>query len=404
MRRGRWSNVWGRGVGVAVAAALAAAPLRGQVELSGSAVIETRGFFQSPLDAVQQRHGLSAAILPELHVAWGDGYQGLTFEPFVRYDVGDAERTHLDVRTLSWERAWRAWELRVGIRRVFWGVTESQHLVDIVNQTDLVEGPDGEDKLGQPMVNLAIVRGWGTLDLFVLPGFRERTYPGVEGRLRGPLPVSGEAEYGSRAGNRHVDVAARWSRPIGSFDLAMSGFRGTGRDPVLRVAPTDGGATLVPRYELIDQVGLEGQYTSGAWLWKVEALTRGGPDAGRYVATVAGFERTTYQVFGTDADLGVLLEYHRDDRGADAPTPFQDDVFVGTRLALNDAAGTAVLGGVVVDRHSGGGFYLVEAGRRMATGWTLDLEMRGVWGTEPSDPLFGLRRDGHLSLALSRWF
>ena len=53
---------------------------------------------------------------------------------------------------------------------MFWGVTESQHLVDVVNQTDLVENPDGEEKLGQLMVNLTVARSWGTLNLFVAPG------------------------------------------------------------------------------------------------------------------------------------------------------------------------------------------------------------------------------------------
>jgi hypothetical protein len=402
--RHRWTKPRGVIGVVGVAAAVAAAPLRAQVELSGLASVETRGFFQSPLQPMQERHGLSVALRPELHVEWGDGYQSLTFEPFARYDVGDRERTHVDVRTLAWERAWRSWELRVGIRRVFWGVTESQHLVDIVNQTDLVEGPDGEDKLGQPMVNLALVRGWGTLDLFVLPGFRQRTYPGLEGRLRGSLPVSGDAEYASRAGDRHIDLAARWSRSLGSFDVAVSGFRGTSRDPTFRVAPSAEGAAVIPRYEQIDQVAIEGQYTMGAWLWKLEALSRGGLDEGRYFAMVAGFERTTYQLLGTDADLGLLLEYHVDDRRSRAPTPFQDDIFVGTRIALNDVAGTALLAGVVVDRRSGGGLYLLEAGRRMAVGWTLDLELRDVWGAQPEDPLFGLRRDGHVSLSVSRWF
>ena len=44
-----------------------------------------------------------------------------------------------------------------GVRRVFWGVAESNHLVDVINQTDAIENPDQEDKLGQPMLNLAYV-------------------------------------------------------------------------------------------------------------------------------------------------------------------------------------------------------------------------------------------------------
>ncbi len=73
-------------------------------------------------------------------------------------------------------------ETRVGVRRVFWGVTEFQHLVDIINQSDSVEDIDNEDKLGQPMINLSLVKDWGIVDFFVLPYFRERTFAGAEGR------------------------------------------------------------------------------------------------------------------------------------------------------------------------------------------------------------------------------
>lgn len=70
------------------------------------------------------------------------------------------------------------------MRKEFWGVAEARHLVDIINQTDEVENFDREDKLGQPMINLALINNWGTLDFFLLTGFRDRTFPGREGRLR----------------------------------------------------------------------------------------------------------------------------------------------------------------------------------------------------------------------------
>ncbi len=74
--------------------------------------------------------------------------------------------------------------MRAGIGKVFWGVTEALHLVDIINQTDLVENPDGEQKLGQPLLKFSLERDWGILDFYALPGFRERTFPGEAGRLR----------------------------------------------------------------------------------------------------------------------------------------------------------------------------------------------------------------------------
>ena len=97
-----------------------------------------------------------------------------------------------------------------GIGKVFWGVTESQHLVDVINQTDLVENMDGEEKLGQPMINFALVRDWGTVDFFLLPGSRERTFPEAEGRLRTTPRVDVEqAVYESSRGKRHIDEAIR---------------------------------------------------------------------------------------------------------------------------------------------------------------------------------------------------
>ena len=159
------------------------APLQGQaLELSGYAGIETRGFNHDPSFEGQRRHSASFVLQPELYQSWDDERQSVLFVPFARLDSADDERTHIDVRELVYQRVGDDWELRVGLGKVFWGVTESQHLVDVINQTDLVENIDGEDKLGQPMINLALIRDWGTVDLFVLPGFRERTFPGRKGQ------------------------------------------------------------------------------------------------------------------------------------------------------------------------------------------------------------------------------
>ena len=206
--------------------------------LTGEASLEARGFANAPLYAGQDRNDGSLVLVPEFYVELGPG--GIIFEPFARFDLADSERTHYDVRTLSWEGAVGDWEFNLGMGRVFWGVTESQHLVDIVNQTDFVENPDGEDKLGQPMINIGRVTNYGVFEVFVLPGFRERTFAGSEGRLRPGLVVDTEAaSYESDDGSRHVDFAARWSHFIGAFDVGASWFRGTNREPRILV---EGGA------------------------------------------------------------------------------------------------------------------------------------------------------------------
>ena len=49
---------------------------------------------------------------------------------------------------------------------------------------------------------------------------------------------------------------------------------------------------------------------------------------------VGGFEYTIVGVMGRIWDLGLLAEYHGDDRGRTAPHPFNHDSFFGARTNL----------------------------------------------------------------------
>lgn len=374
-------------------------------ELSGYVAAEVRLFPHAPLFAGQRDQDLSLAAEPEWYQGWNDGRDSVLFVPFARLDSADSERTHADVRDLLWTHAGDGFTLRAGVGRVFWGVTESQHLIDIVNQTDLVEDVDGEEKLGQPMLDLTLIGGWGDLDLFVLPWFRERTFPGRHGRLRTDPPVdTGSPVYESSRERRHVDLAVRWSQAAGPFDIGISHFHGTAREPLLVPVPGPGGAlSIVPRYDVIDQTGLDLQATLGEWLWKLEVLRRAGQGPA-YVAATGGFEYTFVGFAGGRADVGVLAEYLYDERADTAAIPFEADVFLGVRVAANDAAGTAVLAGVIQDVGGDGTVFSLEASRRIDDRWTISLEARGWTGIPPGNALYPLREDDYIQFTFSRYF
>ena len=151
---------------------------------SGNASYETRFFLEKGENEASEQFSNSFSFSPELYLSWENDRHTLLISPFIRVDQNDSNRTHFEIREFTYALNQNDWELRLGVRKLFWGVAESNHLIDIINQSDLVENIDLEDKRGQPMVNLALVREWGTLDLFLLPGFRERTFVGEEGRLR----------------------------------------------------------------------------------------------------------------------------------------------------------------------------------------------------------------------------
>ena len=392
---------------VALLPFLAALPAAGEGkhELSGKLGVEGRLFLRNPLFKGQQR--ASGSLFGELeYVYQAKNGNRFTITPFGRWDSADRRRTHFDLREAVGLFLIGDFELRLGVSKVFWGVTESVHLVDIINQTDLVEGVDGEQKLGQPMVYLSLARNWGTIDLFYLPYFRERTFAGKGGRLRPGLDiVTAKRTYQSSLKNWHPDFAARYSHSFGKFDVGLSYFRGTSRDPDLRLAMLGGKPVLRPHYPLIDQIGATVQYTTGAWLLKLEGLARKGQSDARgrrrkYVASAVGAEYTFYSIFKSRSDLGLLAEYLWDSRQRNAPGPLQNDFFVGLRWTANDTADTTVLVGLIQDINGSSRNIFIEASRRLNDRFKLEIEARFFINPTRRDPIFSLRRDNFVQMKL----
>lgn len=370
---------------------------------SGFAGLEFRGFNQAAQDPRQDHaSNFSFVFEPEYYHEWDDGDQSIAFVPYVRVDEHDNERTHFDIRELTYLKVADSWELRLGIRKVFWGVTEFQHLVDIINQTDLVENLDTEDKLGQPMINLALINDWGTVDLFIMPYFRERNFPGTTGRLRSiPETREDRSQFESAAKEKHIDFAARYSHYIGDWDIGLAHFYGTSRDPrLLFSTDSSGNPFLLPFYDIINQTSVDIQTTKGNMLWKFEALHRSGQGT-TYNALAGGFEYTFVGIMDTALDLGVLSEYHYDDRDELSTSIFQDDIAIGARLAFNDVQSSEALIGLVWDKDNGGKFFNIEASRRIGDSWLLELQGRFFFNQKRSDPAFTVSRDDYTELFLS---
>lgn len=376
-------------------------------ELTGYVALENRAFLHAPTFSEQDMNsGPSLVLEPEYYHVTSDNKNTFTFRPFAHLDSYDEKRNHWDIRQLDWLYAEDEWEARLGVSKVFWGVTESNHLVDIINQIDAVEGVDGEDKLGQPMVQFGFFKEWGSLRLFYLPYFRTRTFAGADGRLRSEKPVEEDyTTYDSDAGRWNPDVAIRYTNTFGDLDLGLAHFSGTSREPVfVERINADGQAVFNPHYDIIDQTSADIQYTKEGWLWKLEAITRTGQGR-RFAAFTGGVEYTIYGIVGSNMDLGVLTEYQFDDRSGDAPGTFADnDIFAGLRLTFNDIDDTAILGGFSVDSNTQAMFTFLEAEKRIGNNWKASLDARIFSNIKHDDPEGGFRNDDHLQLTIARYF
>ncbi len=371
-----------------------------QLQSDSTLGLESRLFPQQGL-AGQSQSQLSINLLQEWYWQSADERHSWAFSPYLRWDQRDPARHLIDIRQAFWRTVGTGWELKLGVDQVFWGVTESLHLVDVINQTDSVDQPDGESKLGQPMAQLNLSGDWGNFQSYLLPYFRERSLPGVKGRLRLPVLVDTDRpQYESGAGQQHLDYALRYAKQIDQLDLALSYFVGTSREPL--AVPADG--QLLPYYPQLTQLGLEGQWIVDNWIWKLEVVQRE-LSSRHWQAAVAGFEYTSVGIWDSVYDVGWLMEYQYDSRGAQSLQPGQRDLFVGARVAWNDEAGTELLLGVVQDLQDGSSRSgMLEASTRWNNNIRLRLDGWFFHTTAADQPTWWLRRDDFIQLGIDYYF
>lgn len=384
-------------------------------EWSGNLSLQDRYFIhEADTGSEQHQNYLSIAAEVEYYTAWNDDASSLTFTPFVRLDQYDDERTHSDIREFFYQTVHDRWEFTLGINKVYWGVTESQHLVDVINQTDSVENIDEEDKLGQPMMRISYELDSGTVSLFVLPLFRERTFAGVNGRPRPDLIIDTDnAVYESSQEDSHTDYAIRWFNYIDELEVGLGFFSGTSREALLLPVMTDSGLRLSPYYPLMTQYSLDAQLTTEEWLWKLEIIYRDWQrlesitqslENEQYTASTVGFEYTFVGILESDADLGLVVEHMYDNRDEQSTRFFQNDLLVGFRLAVNDVESTEALLGFIYDLDSNEILLNLEASSRLSESWTASLEARVFSRIEASSRLASFAEEDFIQLELTYYF
>lgn len=372
-----------------------------QAEWTGQLGLEQRVYAHSSHHASVDQAQTSVYIDAEYYREWNKGNDAFVFKPYLRIDSDDNNRTAADIRELKWIHVADSWEMHLGWNKVFWGVTESQHLVDVINQSDLAENIDGEDKLGQLMARFSFPTDYGTFDTFIMPDFRERRFPARAGRLRTQLVVDeGASSYEDK---QHIDHAIRWSHSMGIWDMGLSYLDGTNRDPVLTPALVNGQQVLTPHYEQMQQTGIDVQATVGSWLYKLETIRRKAR-SDDYTAMTGGFEYTLYGINSKGHDLGVLLEYSHDSRDQQASTFMQDDVFLGARWIWNDSDDTTLLVGVISDSESAEHVLRLEAETRLSNQFKLSLEAQVFSNIDSTSPLTSLKTDDVVQVQLAWYF
>lgn len=353
--------------------------------------------------ASQNDSSVSYAIEPSYVYSKDFGKKVFNSKLFYRGDANDEARSHFDIRELSWAEQIGSFEYKIGISKEFWGVVESYRLVDIINQVDFAEDIFFKERLGQPMVKFSYLSDYGALSFWVLPYFRERTYASNKSRVfSGNTTVDvDEVHYESSEDQAHIEYAFRYAKTFGDFDIGLSYFQGTNREPSLNYNSTTD--KLEPFYDQTKVLSTDIQWTGESLLLKLEAVNRSPENFSASSAAVYGLEYTLYGIY-KGHDLGILVEHLYDDRGADY-TSFENDVFLGFRYVLNDLDASQYILGVISDSQTGGKAFRFEGSTRISSKYTIGIESQ-VFENIADDDLFfaDIQNDDYAKLRLEYYF
>lgn len=318
--------------------------------VAGDVSVDGRIFAASPAYAGQARDDeVSVRVEPDFTYKTENAHHALALRPFYRLDPVDDQRSHADLRQARYDYSGEHFSFGAGVGTFSWGVLESYRPTDIMNQTDFVESYRGDAKLGLPFVQVGWLTEKWSFRLYYLPYFRERTFPGVRGRLRFAANVDTDgATFEPRLGAFFPSGAARVSYRGDNLDVNFGLLSGLSREPRFVAELTTG--SVAPRYDLMQSASIDLQWAVGGFVLKGEGYARvlttkltpygGGGIGADYMIpeAIAG------------ADVALAIEYLQDFRPIDAPiTLFKHDAFAGVRVAANDSGNTTINTGALVD-------------------------------------------------------
>ena len=286
-------------------------------------------------------------------------------------------------------------ELSLGAKQVFWGVTESKNVVDVINQRDIVGGQSAEYKLGTPAVSVLSYYGDAEVEYWYMPKSRQQTNYSENSREGFGAPI-GAVTFSNKSEKYGGDHAVRLFYSSGNFDFAISSFEGLARSPI----STPNGGVIDQNYPYQSSTGLELQYTSDAALLKLEAIG-GKQGLSEFEATTFGVETTAYGISDTNYDLGLILEAQLDNR----PQALSEEMLAYLlRLVANNSSDTEIVLAYLDDLLGEQSLVSLSGSHRLRNGLLIELEARKVNAANSLLPLYALERDDSVALNFKYFF
>jgi hypothetical protein len=248
---------------------------------------------------------------------------------FTNWNSADESRRYSDIREANISFRHNELTFGAGINTFFWGVSESINVVNVLNQSDMLESIDGKVKLGQTFVSVKTRIINNDVSFYYLPSFTEQDFPE---RPSYGLPVYDGALYEDN--KKRGGFAARSLFYVDQLEFAVSYFNGTRRSPLL-IKQASIPSHLIPYYLQTENLMFDGVYLAEDFTLKLEAKM-GREEHSGFITANFGIEYPSYAFSNYIEEIVFIAEYVFDDRGLSSETHGQNDLFIGAKFDFGD--------------------------------------------------------------------
>lgn len=266
---------------------------------------------------------------------------------FYNWDLEDEERRYYDLREARLNYSSGRWQFEAGNAVVFWGVSETINIVNVINQADLKESVDGKEKMGQGMLVSRYSGNINSFSIYYLPSFEPLDYPERPSPTIKILQDQPRFEKNADEG----EWAARWVGAFDFGDVGLSYFNGIRRDPLL--VRSGESAALIPLYVKSEHMALDSVLFWSDAIVKTELLL-GKEQEEDFFAYNLGFEYPTFPSFSWWQDAAWIAEFVFDSRDEKSGSMGQKDIFLGGRFNMGDLSQyeLRIISGLDLDHYS----------------------------------------------------
>ena len=317
---------------------------------------------------VKDKRDNSLAIRGELEVKkeFGDGQFVISTKAI--YDKDDSNRRYMDFSDFYYKHNFEDSDLLVGRNTRFWGALEFYNITDVFNTKDFLDDPfDYDSKLGA--WNIAYTKYLENSEISLIVKLHEEKQKMQEmDSINFFFPVAYDDELKTSEDENRPTVYLKYSGSGEELQIDYGLVYQNGYDSQRYVSMN--GAKLQQNAYIVNKLLGYATFVKDSTIYKGEVAYALSDDdlVSDYGEFGLGIEHTLYGIWDKK-DLGLLVEYYRyeakDDDKKDFSKIFANDLTLGFRLSINDAASSEVLGGIDLDQDNDEKIYFVEYETRL---------------------------------------